>query len=69
MTRSSAILDLTAIGPDETIIFCPANHSPPMLVDPRPGAAGYEALELCLATPEVRARTTGMIAVLPAAAR
>ncbi len=69
MTRSSAILDLAAVGPDETIIFCPANHSPPMLVDPNPGAVGYEALEMCLATPEVRARTAGMITMLPAASR
>ena len=69
MTRSSAILDLAAVGADETIIFCPANHSPPILVTPHPGAVGYEAVEMCLATPEVRARTTGIIAMLPAASR
>ena len=40
MTRSSAILDLAAIGPDEAILFCPANHSPPLRVPPCPGAAG-----------------------------
>ena len=30
MTRSSSILDLDAVGGGETIILCPANHSPPM---------------------------------------
>ena len=35
-TRSSAILDLTAVGANERIIFCPANHSPPSYVIPRP---------------------------------
>ncbi len=69
MTRSSAILDLAAVGPEEAIIFCPANQSPPMLVAPHPGAIGYEAPEMCLAAPEVRARTTGIIAMLPAASR
>jgi DNA-binding transcriptional MerR regulator len=56
MTRSCAILDLAAVGPDETIIFCPANHSPPTIVAPYPGAPGYEAVATCLASPEVRAR-------------
>ena len=65
MTRSSAILDLAAVGPDETILFCPANHSPPMSVAAYPGAPGYEALAMCLGTPEVRARTQGMRASLP----
>ncbi|MFM0500955.1 MerR family transcriptional regulator [Paraburkholderia caffeinilytica] len=68
MTRSSAILDLAAIGPDESIILCPANHSPPTLVVPYPGTPGYEAVATCLATPEVRARTAGMIAWRPQAA-
>ena len=68
MTRSCAILDLTALGPDETVLFCPANHSPPMVVAPYPGAPGYEALASCLATPEVRARTEGMVAIRPDAA-
>jgi DNA-binding transcriptional MerR regulator len=63
MTRSSAILDLAAAVPGEAIIFCPANHSPPMLVDPYPGAPGYEAVAMCLATPEVRARTEGVMVV------
>ncbi len=63
MTRSSSILDLDAIGPDEAILFCPANHSPPFRVAPHPGTPGYEALVSCLATPEVRARTEGVIAV------
>ena len=44
MTRSSAILDLAAMGPDEAIILCPANHSPPSRVTPHPGAPGYEAV-------------------------
>lgn len=68
MTRSCSILDLDAIGPDEAILFCPANHSPPLRIAPCPGAPGYEALASCLATPEVRARTEGVIAVRPDAA-
>jgi len=63
MTRSSSILDLDALGPDETVLFCPANHAPPFRVAPYPGAPGYEALASCLATPEVRARSEGIIAV------
>jgi DNA-binding transcriptional MerR regulator len=65
MTRSSAILDLSAIGPDEALILCPANHSPPMRVAPYRGALGFEAVAMCLASPEVRARTTGTIAWRP----
>lgn len=64
ITRSSSILDVDAVGPDEAIILCPANHSPPMLVAPYRGAPGYEALTICLATPEVRARSKGVIAML-----
>ena len=30
MTRSSAILEFGRIGAGEAIIFCPANHSPPV---------------------------------------
>jgi len=56
LTRSSAILDLDAVGPDEAIILCPANHSPPTRVAPYLGASGYEAVATCLASPEVRAR-------------
>lgn len=56
MTRSSSILDLTAVGPDEAIILCPANHSPPTRVAPYPRAPGYEAVATCLGSPEVRAR-------------
>ena len=63
LTRSSAILDLDSVGVDEAIIFCPANHSPPTLVAPHRGAPGYEAVATCLATPEVRARTEGVIAI------
>jgi DNA-binding transcriptional MerR regulator len=62
MTRSSAILDLAAVGADEAIILCPANHSPPTLVAAIPGAVGYEAVGTCLASPDVRARTAGVIA-------
>lgn len=65
LTRSCVILDLAAVGDDESIILCPANHSPPTLVAPYPGAAGYEAVTTCLATPEVRARTEGVIAWRP----
>lgn len=64
-TRSSAMLDLAAVGAREAIIFCPANHAPPVWVVPRPGAPGYEAVASCLAPPDVRARTEGMIAVIP----
>jgi DNA-binding transcriptional MerR regulator len=64
-TRSRAILDLAAVGPDEKILFCPPNHSPPFQVTPYPGAPGFEAVDTCLATPEVRARTEGVIAWRP----
>jgi DNA-binding transcriptional MerR regulator len=69
MTRSSAILDLDAVGSAETIILCPANHSPPVEVLPFAGSPGYEAVATCLATPEVRARTEGVIAWRPQAAQ
>jgi hypothetical protein len=62
MTRSSAILNLAAIGPDEAIFLCPANHSLPTRVAAFPGAPGYEAVATCLASPEARARTAGVIA-------
>ena len=65
LTRSTAILDLEAVGPHEAIIFCPANHSAPLLVAPYPGAPGYEAVASCLASPEVRARSEGVIAWRP----
>jgi DNA-binding transcriptional MerR regulator len=68
MTRSSSILDLAAVGLDEAIILCPANHGVPTRVAPHPGAPGYEAVATCLASPEVRARTRGVIACRPAAA-
>jgi DNA-binding transcriptional MerR regulator len=64
LTRSSAILDLAALGTGETILYCPANHAPPIRVAPYAGAPGYEAVASCLASPEVRARTAGMIAVM-----
>lgn len=65
LTRSNAILDLAAVGSEESIILCPANHSPPTRVMPYPGAPGYEAVATCLASPEVRARTDGVIAIRP----
>lgn len=48
LTRLSAILELDAVGADESITLCPANHSPPIRVMPYPGAPGYEALATCL---------------------
>ncbi len=68
ITRSSAVLDLAACGPDEAIIFCPANHSPPTYVMPHPGAPGYEGIATCLASPDVRHRSAGVVAVLDRAA-
>lgn len=65
LTRSNAVLDLAALGPEETVILCPANHSPPTEVAPYPGAPGYETVANCLASPEVRARTQGVIAWRP----
>ncbi|MCR5877198.1 MerR family transcriptional regulator [Phenylobacterium sp. J367] len=64
MTRSTAILDLSAVGSDEAILYCPANHSPSMWVRPWPGSPGYEAVATCLAAPDARARTAGMIVVM-----
>lgn len=55
LTRSCAILDLASVGAEESIILCPANHSPPTQVAPYPG----------LAAPEVRARTEGVVAWRP----
>jgi DNA-binding transcriptional MerR regulator len=66
LTRSNAILDLDCVGSDEAIILCLANHSPPSRVVPCPGSPGYEAVATCLASPEVRARTDGMMAHWPA---
>lgn len=68
LTRSSVILELAAVGDDAAIILCPANHSPPTLVAPYAGSPGYEAVATCLATPDVRARTHGVIAWRPPAA-
>jgi len=65
LTRSGSILDLDAVGDDESIILCPANHSPPTIVRPYPGFPGFEAVATCLASPEVRARTEGVIAWRP----
>lgn len=67
LTRSNAILDLDSVAADEAIIFCPANHAAPYRVAPYRGAPGFEALASCLASPEVRARTEGVIAWRPAA--
>ena len=68
LTRSCVVLDLASVGADEAIIFCPANHSPPTCVAPYPGSPGYEAVATCLASPEVRERTQGLIARRPRAA-
>ncbi|OYU68694.1 MAG: MerR family transcriptional regulator [Alphaproteobacteria bacterium PA2] len=65
MTRSSAILDLAAMGPDETLIYCPPNHSPPFPVTPVPGAHGYESVAACLGSPAVRARTANRPPIAP----
>ena len=65
LTRSSSILDLDAVGDDEQIILCPANHSPPSRVRSYPGFPGFETVVTCLAPPEVRARTEGVIAWRP----
>lgn len=62
-TRSSAILDLSSVGPNETVILCPANHSPPTCIPPYPDAPGYESVATCLASPAVRARTAGVVAL------
>lgn len=66
MTRSSAILDLDMLEPPEIIILCPANHSVPLLAAPYPGGQGYEAVATCIASPEVRRRTSGVVAMRPA---
>ena len=68
MTRSTSVLDLDRVAPDTGIIFCPPNHSPPMYVTPRAGSPGYEAVRLCLASPEVRRRSAGVIVVHRSAA-
>jgi len=65
LTRSSSILDLDEVGAGEAIIHCPANHGPPIRVAPYSGSPGYEAVATCLASPEVRARTAGIIALRP----
>ena len=63
MTRSTAILDLAEVGADEPILFCPANHSPPFRAAACAPGHGHEAIATCLATPAVRARTAGIVAV------
>ena len=67
MTRSSTILNMNKIKKGERIIFCPANHSLPMIVEPVSGSIGYEAMNSCLATPIVRARSAGVVARIDAA--
>lgn len=63
MTRSSSILDLALVGPDETILLCPANHAVPIVVAPYAGASGYEVIETCLGTPQARARLASGLSV------
>jgi len=65
MTRSSSILDLELVGADEAVVYCPANHSAPFRIVPHPGGQGYEAVATCLAPPEVRARSAGVVAMRP----
>lgn len=50
------------------ILYCPPNHSPPVLVAPLPGAPGYESVASCLASPEMRRRSAGgtMVVTPPA---
>jgi len=61
MTRSTAILNLDRTTSEDAIILCPANHAPPAYVVPVPDAPGYEAVASCLAAPDVRARTAGVV--------
>lgn len=68
MTRSSSILDLEHVGSKERIILCPPNQSPPIYVAPFQGAIGFETVALCLASPDVRERMEGVIAVHSAGA-
>lgn len=49
VTRSSAILDLDALGPTEIVILCPTNHSPPIRAVPHLGGRGCEAVATCVA--------------------
>lgn len=65
LTRSTAILDLDSVGDHEAILYCPANHGVPIRVAPHPGMPGYEAVASCLASPEVRARSEGVVAWRP----
>ncbi|KKB07404.1 MerR family transcriptional regulator [Devosia chinhatensis] len=64
MTRSSAVFDPDLATGRELILYCPANHAPPLQVLPVPGAAGYEAVATCLGAPDVRARSAGMAVVM-----
>ena len=68
LTRSSTLLDPARCDDAESILFCPANHSPPLRVMPCPGTPGHEAMASLLAAPAVRARTEGVIAWRPAVA-
>lgn len=57
LTRSCAILNLAAVGAEKAIIFCPANHSPPISVAPYPGAPGLAWLHpTCELGPKVLSR-------------
>lgn len=68
-TRSSLILDLSRVGTGTTVVHCPANHDLPWIVVPQAGTWGRESVAACLAGPEARALTEGVVAVrrLPAA--
>jgi len=63
MTRSSSILDVDLVRANERVIYCPANHSPPFLASLSPRGDGFEAVSTCVATPQVRTRTAGLVAI------
>ncbi|MEI9902007.1 MAG: hypothetical protein WDN31_20025 [Hyphomicrobium sp.] len=52
-------------GPTRRSSSAPPTTDRPTRVAPYPGAPGYEAVATCLAAPEVRARTEGVIAWRP----
>jgi hypothetical protein len=52
-------------APIRTAVSKPRGDRELFSVAPYPGAAGYESVASCLASPEVRARTEGVIAWRP----
>ncbi len=67
MTRSSAILDLAAVGSESRSFSAPPITAPD-LRRPLPGCHRLQRQSTCLTSPDVRARTQGVIAWRPAAA-